>query len=91
MYHLSQFSSFNQKTQMLALITLCFSHREYFTLDDVYELVLPIMSNFHPQNNTMKAKLRFLLQSLRDDNRVKFMSPGKYQFVKKLVTSKVPL
>ena len=50
-----------------------------FTLKDIYNFK-EYLSELHPENNYVEEKIRQQLQILRDNNVLKFSSPGKYQF-----------
>jgi len=51
-----------------------------FTLVQIYEKVL-ILAESHPGNSHPKAKIRQVLQQLRDQGKIRFLEPGKYQRV----------
>lgn len=49
-----------------------------FELNDVYSFV-PQLKLKHPKNNNVEAKIRQMLQNLRDLGFIKFVSPGHYK------------
>ena len=49
-----------------------------FTLDNVYEFE-HILSERHPDNNNVKAKIRQQLQFLRDKGYIEFLTRGRYR------------
>mgnify|MGYP001408004295 FL=1 len=49
----------------------------HFTLRD-FEIHLPYLKSLHPQNNYIEAKVRQILQQLRDLGLIKFEGNGKY-------------
>jgi len=51
---------------------------DVFTLDKVYEFV-PKLSEKHPANNNIEAKIRQQLQLLRDKGYIEFLSRGRYR------------
>ena len=53
------------------------THNE-FTLSDVYEYI-GILSEIHPQNNNIEAKIRQQLQLLRDRGVIEFLGKGRYR------------
>ena len=57
---------------------------ENFTLEDVNINVgrnIPKIVDAHPNNNNINAKIRQVLQQLRDDGKIRFLGKGKYQRV----------
>ena len=55
---------------------------EEFTLEQVYGFI-PKLQAKHALNNNIKAKIRQVLQQLRDDKEILFVEPGKYRRSKK--------
>lgn len=49
-----------------------------FKLTDVYKFV-PVLQAKHPENHHVEAKIRQMLQNLRDLGFVKFVKPGEYK------------
>lgn len=49
-----------------------------FKLNDVYKYVLVLQAK-HPENHHVEAKIRQMLQNLRDLGFVKFVKPGEYK------------
>ena len=54
--------------------------KKEFTLDDMYafEAVLKLK---HPNNNNVRAKIRQMLQILRNDNYLEFHQRGMYRIL----------
>ncbi|MGL4950131.1 MAG: hypothetical protein ACRC5M_07085 [Anaeroplasmataceae bacterium] len=57
-------------------LTLTIKNR-FFLLEDIYNLK-NILKEKHPKNNNIEAKIRQILQQLRDQGLIKFVSSGKY-------------
>ena len=53
-----------------------------FTLNDIYKF-RDYLSELHPENKHVEAKIRQQLQILRDNHIIKFTSRGKYQLINK--------
>ncbi|WP_435316948.1 HNH endonuclease [Haloarchaeobius sp. TZWSO28] len=51
----------------------------YLALDEVYDQLLPVVRAEFPNNDHPKAKLRQILQQLRDRDEVEFLGDGVYQ------------
>lgn len=51
-----------------------------FTLDDTYRF-LPLLHGLHPENRHLPEKVRQTLQVLRDEGRLRFLTPGAYEQV----------
>lgn len=54
---------------------------EVVDLDEVYEQLLPVVASEFPDNDHPSAKLRQVLQQLRDRDEVEFLAPGTYRLV----------
>ena len=52
--------------------------QEKFNLQDIYKYEEKLQQ-LHPQNNNIKAKIRQILQQLRDKGLIKFEEPGCYK------------
>ena len=52
-----------------------------FTLQEVYASYEKELQRLHPENRNVQAKIRQQLQILRDENKIKFMGGGRYEFV----------
>ena len=53
----------------------------YFTLQEFYKSSLKNLELKYPNNNTCEAMIRDILQKLRDDGYLEFVSPGKYRAI----------
>ncbi|MHB8634420.1 MAG: HNH endonuclease [Thermoplasmatota archaeon] len=51
-----------------------------FTLEQIYAFV-PFLVGLHPENDNVEAKVRQILQQLRDEGRVRFLGDGNYEQV----------
>lgn len=54
---------------------------EVVDLDEVYDQLLPVVATEFPDNDHPAAKLRQVLQQLRDRDEVEFLAPGTYRLV----------
>ena len=57
-------------------------HRDRFTLEEMYQFEGDL-SELHPQNRNIKAKIRQQLQVLRDKGILRFDTPGVYEILKR--------
>jgi hypothetical protein len=53
----------------------------YFTLQEFYRSSLKNLQMKYPKNNTCEASIRRILQELRDDGYLEFVSPSKYRVI----------
>lgn len=52
--------------------------RDVIRLSEVYDAVLPVSRQEFPDNHNQEAKIRQVLQQLRDDGEVDFLEDGEY-------------
>ena len=62
------------KQKLRFLLRYHFSDREYFTLDEVYQVAVGSLQFFYPENNTVTASIRHNLERLRDDGCIQFVN-----------------
>lgn len=54
----------------------------YFTLEEIYDFAVGSLSEKYPSNNHVRAKIRQVLQRLREDDHIVFVdNQGTYRFV----------
>ena len=61
------------KEKLLFILRFHFSHRQFFTLDEVYKVAVGSLQFFYPENNTVTATIRRNLEELRDDGCIQFV------------------
>ena len=62
------------KQKLRFILRYHFSEREYFTLDEVYQVAVGSLQFFYPKNNTVSASIRRNLEELRDDGCIQFVN-----------------
>ncbi len=62
------------KEKLLIILKCHFSHRRFFTLDEVYQVAVGSLQFFYPKNNTVTASIRHNLERLRDDGCIQFVN-----------------
>jgi hypothetical protein len=60
------------------ILFLTFEVGKIFFLEDIYKVVIPILSFTNPNNNTPEALIRRDLQIIRDSGKLIFVGGGKY-------------
>lgn len=68
-----------QKEFFHALLKIRYFRGDVFTLDAVTEKTFSSMQSRYPDNQHIEAKIRQLLQQLRDDGEVEFLGGGTYR------------
>jgi len=63
------------------ILFLTFGVGNIFFLEDIYKVVIPILSITNPNNRTPDALIRRDLQIIRDSGRLVFVGGGKYLLV----------
>ena len=61
------------KQKLLFILQFNFGHKQYFTLDEVYQVAVGSLQFFYPENNTVTASIRHNLERLRDDGCIQFV------------------
>ena len=61
------------KKRLLFILKFNFTHKQYFTLNQVYQVSVGSLQFLYPNNNTVTASIRHNLERLRDDGVIKFV------------------
>ena len=69
--------------QMLSAVRLMQAEtgKDYFTLQDFYRRFRDMLSELHPANNNVEARIRRQLQLLRDNDILRFLGRGRYRII----------
>ncbi|MEF2175501.1 MAG: hypothetical protein V3575_03420, partial [Candidatus Absconditabacteria bacterium] len=71
------------KDVLKAEIFLDYDLLDVFNLGDVYYKYIDKLKEKFPDSNTIEAKIRRLLQILRDEGYIEFLGRGNYKLIKK--------
>lgn len=68
-----------QKEFFQRLLRLAYSSGDSFTLSEVIGKTEALIQSRYPENKHVDAKIRQLLQQLRDDGELEFLGEGRYR------------